>query len=46
MSKDDERKKLTEAVKSDNFEDTCEQMGFTVCDSNANESSGKKKCNI
>lgn len=45
MSKKEERAKLVEAMQTDNFIETCEQMGFTVC-SNAEESKSKKKANL
>jgi hypothetical protein len=45
MSKKDEVKRLVKAVESDNFEEECENQGFTICQS-AEESKSKKKCNI
>lgn len=45
MSKKEERAKIVEAIQSDNFIETCKDMGFTVC-VNAEEVKGKKKANI
>ncbi len=45
MEKDQERKKLVEAVKSPNFEEECKKLGFTIC-TTGNEATGKKKANI
>jgi len=45
MSKKDERAKIVEAMKSDNFEEECKNQGFTICNS-AEEVKGKKKANL
>jgi hypothetical protein len=45
MSKKDERARIVEAVKSEDFEKECEKDGFTVCYV-AEESKSKKKANI
>lgn len=46
MPKNDERAKIVEAMKSDNFEKTCEEMGFSVCNNAEEGNSIKKKANI
>ena len=45
MTKENERKKIVEAMKSDDFEKSCEEQGFTVCYT-SEEAKGKKKANI
>lgn len=45
MSKKDERARIAEAVKSDNFEQACKDDGFNIC-ANAEENKSKKKANI
>ena len=45
MSKKEERAKIVEAIQSDNFEEKCEELGFTICQS-AEEGTGKKKANL
>lgn len=45
MTKEDERKRIAEAVKAPDFEKACEDLGFSVCNT-AEEGKGKKKANI
>ena len=45
MSKNEERSKIVEAMSSENFEEKCEELGFTICQS-AEEGTGKKKANL
>lgn len=45
MDKKDEREKIAEVIASENFEEECEKLGFTVCHT-AEENSSKKKANI
>lgn len=45
MSKDSEREKLTKVIATENFEETCEDLGFTVC-RGEDEIRSKKKANI
>ena len=45
MTKKEEREKIVEAIASEDFEEECEKLGFTICHS-AEEGSGKKKANI
>lgn len=45
MTKEEERKKLVEAMTSCNFEESCESLGFKIVN-NAEESKGKKKDTI
>jgi len=45
MSKKEERAKIAKVIASENFEKSCEELGFTVC-YGAEESKSKKKANI
>lgn len=45
MTKEEERKKIVEAIKSSDFEKSCEDAGFSVC-STAEESKTKKRANV
>ena len=49
MPKKEERARIAEAVKEckthDEFQELCEEDGFTVC-CDAEESTGKKKANV
>jgi len=45
MSKKEERAKIVEVIDTIDFEKSCKDAGFTICNS-AEESKGKKKANV